>query len=607
MSTASPTPSPTPEDTHIVEEVCPRAFGQFACLNLSGSSFLLILILLGLIVTVLLLEYIQHLIKHAMSGSAFWKTFYHAIESELTNLGLLSFVLFILSQALGEANTHESEQLSEFIELVEFMHIILFITMITYILFIAMAAREAQRFLNAWRVVSSLDKKKQIARFIAGGVTSYGAPTLFKRFLKVAFCWPGIVYRNLQGVEELEGEEETLVGAFDHSDGGEDYDDDVTHDVRDTISTMSDVQLVYSVFNTCVDESRKSKYRNSAGVKFMERQLRLKSVNTDKGKKRKFRLDIFQVATSFVICDAFLRAHGLPRDLPFSYIDYVQACVTHTFSKIVHLGWRLWSLFLLLLILLSVAITLYRAVFNIDTTDLDNAFNTNPNDNEPVMNLFNVTGWVMLCLVLNSKKNEGSTLAGLLKIVADGEQDSSPSEGAPASVPLQDPLLNRSTSTNLIDNLDLPQIKGKSMCATFCPRFSSSVKEDEYRKAFTLYAPDWNLRLYQATVFFYGLFISLSITVFVHVDGYYLTVLSTLLFPFFIIGSFGYRSPKFVSLRYFGPTLHRKDIYQELVDKAWVKYENGERLWDTSNERDVKAMDEMYNVLMHGTARKEHK
>ena len=180
-----------------------------------------------------------------------------------------------------------------------------------------------------------------------------------------------------------------------------------------------------------------------------------------------------------------------------------------------------------------------------------------------------------------SFKSNQTTLIKLLQIAV----------GAPRSS-IGDPLLpseERAPSSTAI--------KGRSLGATMCPCFSKEVKRDPYRQCFFGSAPDWYLRHYQATVFFYGLFISLFVTMFIHVDGWLASSATTLLLPFFIMGGFGFSSPKYIAIRYFGTSLVKQEIFERCVTEAWEKYKAGERSWDLDCEEDFKTVDDMFAVL----------
>jgi hypothetical protein len=47
------------------------------------------------------------------------------------------------------------------------------------------------------------------------------------------------------------------------------------------------------------------------------------------------------------------------RDLPFDYTEFISKHVTAMYIKIVHLGWRLWMLFLILLLTGSAGTMIY--------------------------------------------------------------------------------------------------------------------------------------------------------------------------------------------------------------------------------------------------------
>jgi len=371
MPSPAPTPAPTPLNTDYIEDICSAPFGTFACLNLSGSSPYLILILIGLILTVNTIDYAKYSIQHAMSTSTFWTSFYHSLESELTSLGLLSFSLFLFSQALGSAGRDEENELREIVELTEFMHIILFLSCATYIFFIAMSGREAQRYLKSWRQATSPKAVAALKLFMAGEEIETVPPVgPLWRICRVFWCWGWLLYRNFSN-KDLEDD---LLAQVELNDPPPSL-DDPTH------PPVSDVQLIHSIFLLTLraipppfpglpPHSPKSLGKAFLGT------LGLKSTTT------KHHIDVFQTVTAFLIRDAFLRIHDLPRDLPFNYIDYSSSCCTAMFCKICHLGWRLWSLFLVSLVAISAVIEVYYVGTGTEREDIDKAFNSDPNNNK---------------------------------------------------------------------------------------------------------------------------------------------------------------------------------------------------------------------------------
>jgi len=102
--------------------------------------------------------------------------------------------------------------------------------------------------------------------------------------------------------------------------------------------------------------------------------------------------------------------------------------------------------------------------------------------------------------------------------------------------------------------------------------------------------------MYQVTALYLGLLISLFITVFMFVDNA-TTLFWYSVFPLLItLRRFGFQSPKYASLRYFG-SLAPPEILEPLVADAWERYARGERRINLENSEN-ELIKEMYRMVL---------
>jgi len=72
----------------------------------------------------------------------------------------------------------------------------------------------------------------------------------------------------------------------------------------------------------------------------------------------------------------------------------------------------------------------------------------------------------------------------------------------------------------------------KTWGGKYCPGFSRWTNQDKYRVAFFGNAPDFSLRLFQLSIFFFGLFTSMFISIFIFIPEVRSLWWNAVLFPF---------------------------------------------------------------------------
>jgi len=133
---------PTGSSSEDVHPSCSASWpGTFACLDLSGVTIPLGVILILLVAFAVTIEHLLHKAIHAASHDRFWRNFMAALISELSMLGIISFTLFLTSQLGNLTDDH--------VHLIEFVHLTLFLMMIFYYLVIAWMAVSSKRILKS--------------------------------------------------------------------------------------------------------------------------------------------------------------------------------------------------------------------------------------------------------------------------------------------------------------------------------------------------------------------------------------------------------------------------------------------------------------------------
>ncbi|GMI08942.1 hypothetical protein TrVE_jg11412 [Triparma verrucosa] len=602
-----PSYSESEDDDGGGSDVCHQAFGEFACLNLAGLPLILCSILLCLVFLILLLEQGIHALKHSAQKSRFWRKFWEALEGELIMLGLLSFSLFLLTQGLTGT---KDESLEHFITLIEFVHIILFITMITYICVIARSGQVAQRWISRMRM-----QQKN-----------------FQRLQKI-----------VDGAERVSFWE-TLKSCCTKNGDGEGEDDEPSQS-ESMSESESYSKFASQIFKLALDsEDRKNKrccrspLRSSlmffswimcccVGRPLRRGKVWFSRARLSFGRGKGKRIDVYMVATQFLLCDAFLRSQNLPVDLPFDFVEYTSKATTHMFVKMVKLGWRLWTIFLTFVLGVAALSGIYHKINGNVVESTDTIFTDDPDDNLVFYNTFFTFGYVLLFYNFRSISTTDTTFEKLIQLemkrirkrerqaaeraagsgtesVTDPLNESHASSlGLPLLSPQRDPNTTASTVTTTDVSLGLNpdakwlcvRLNGKSGQETFCPCTVHDISP--YKKLFFNNAPDWCLRIYQATVLYYGLFLSTYVTVFAFLstaDATY--TYFSLILPLVAILAAGQAFPKYASVRYFGD-LSRPEILDPLVEEAWEKYRNGERRIQIDNPAEVEAIRSMYELV----------
>jgi len=345
-------------------------------LNLGSLPLILCSILLVLIVFILSLEHLFHEARAKAEKSKFWKAFWKAFEEELTILGVVSFILFLLAQGLSGAN---EESLENMITLIEFVHIILFVTMVFYLCLIAMVGSKAQDYVKKMRHQQAQFKRLQEAALDADTIT------VCEKVKDFFFFDPNNKELEAWSVgEEGEGEEE------------EHKRQEASPSSESAQDSTSYAQFALDIFKLSA-KLKKNTNRAKARKYFSGSMLRVKSASK-RGRKRK--IDTFMVGTQFLMGDAFLASQGLPPDLPFDYVEYTSKVVTHMYIKLIHLGWRVWSVFLAVTILSAAFAGLWHKIHGNTQENTDSIFTDDPNNNENFTYFFMIVG-VFLILNLN--------------------------------------------------------------------------------------------------------------------------------------------------------------------------------------------------------------
>ncbi len=130
------------EDAHGHPTCAARWPGTFACLDLASISIPLSVTIFLLVLFALVTEHIIHTCIHRAAHDRFWRTFAAALLAELSMLGIISFVLFSISQLAPLTDDH--------IHLIEFVHLTLFLMMIFYYLVVGWIAYSSKAILSKY-------------------------------------------------------------------------------------------------------------------------------------------------------------------------------------------------------------------------------------------------------------------------------------------------------------------------------------------------------------------------------------------------------------------------------------------------------------------------
>ncbi len=562
----------TDDGGHQESPECSVPFAKYSCLNLTGLPLTLCTILLALIIMILLIENGMHAIKKRAEKSSFWRAFMTALEGELTSLGLLSFTLFLTQQGLtGSKDSH----LEHVVELVEFTHILLFLTMVCYLLMVAMCGQGSQKFIAQMRDAQRVQRHFQQPNFN----------------LKVDV---GDLRRQIKN--------KTCCGWRRRCSGGDDGADDESQPLG---SFPQFARQLYAIYRPMLGWWGPQRY-------FLPRH-RLKMKNCKPMDPFGGRpVDIFQTATVFLLADAFLRSHGLPRDLPFDYVEYLQRCTTKMFIKMIRLGWRIWVVFIITILLTAAGMGVINVSEGYGEENIDVIFVDDPNENWKFLISFEMVGWILMLLLFRIIPQMGKTFVGVVRRarkdgqnamqnVTDGAADTS---GDISILSMHAPLMPQTPGEQkrgqdrqtLIHHVTRDIRKGKTLGQTFCPCCSKSNAKDPYRSLFILKSPDFALRFFQCCILYYALFIALSLTVLMFVDGFWSTSYQFVLLPILLLRVLGGRSfPKYASIRFFG-NLTEEDIFRDLLDDAWSRYREGKRRIDIAE--DTEAIEDMYRMVL---------
>ena len=114
--------------------------GEFACLDLESQTIPLAILVCILVLFALTAEHIIHKAVHAAHHDRFWRNFAAAMLAELSMLGLISFVLFAISQSRASIGENQ-------VMLIEFVHLTLFIMMIIYYALVGVLAKATKNVL----------------------------------------------------------------------------------------------------------------------------------------------------------------------------------------------------------------------------------------------------------------------------------------------------------------------------------------------------------------------------------------------------------------------------------------------------------------------------
>ncbi|GMH65493.1 hypothetical protein TL16_g04213 [Triparma laevis f. inornata] len=87
---------------------------------------------------------------------------------------------------------------------------------------------------------------------------------------------------------------------------------------------------------------------------------------------------------------------------------------------------------------------------------------------------------------------------------------------------------------------------------------------DEWRHCFPLKAPEFPLRTFQGVLMFFSLFLGMGLLIFFHIDPMFMAF--SIIQPFVYLYLFGLQQvPFYASLRFFGPTLSKNSLVDDLV------------------------------------------
>ena len=134
------------------------------------------------------------------------------------------------------------------------------------------------------------------------------------------------------------------------------------------------------------------------------------------GRGRNRKINVYMVATQYLLEDAFLRSQNLPVDLPFDFVEYTTKCTTHMFVKMINLGWRLWSIFLTWILAIAIFSGLYHKLNGntFETTDI--IITHDPDNNVTFYNAFTISGWILICYNFLCLAFSDSTFEGLIRL-----------------------------------------------------------------------------------------------------------------------------------------------------------------------------------------------
>jgi len=241
----------------------------------------------------------------------------------------------------------------------------------------------------------------------------------------------------------------------------------------------------------------------------------------------------------------------------FSYTDYLSSATTHLFTKMIHVGWRVWSA---LIVTLSVLTGLFCILMASDvsnpngsssldfTTQLHRMWfppSKSVTDNNFVVNFLNIFGFIFLII------------SRLIYVTVNNETFLSAISDL-AFTPPSSPPSTEVTMNDLSSELLPPANKGKKKrpkaTTLFDPFRRCGDKrewEDPYAAVWFMKAPDLMVRVYQSQVLFFSFYASAFILTLRFAND--LAWVFFVLYPVIVLFGMGYKLlPHYASVRYVG-------------------------------------------------------
>ncbi len=249
----------------------------------------------------------------------------------------------------------------------------------------------------------------------------------------------------------------------------------------------------------------------------------------------------------------------------FDYSSYVNSCTTHLFVKMIHVGWRLWTVVILVLSALVGLFSVLQRTNNL-TEQLEHMWLSDGRmieSNNFAVDFFNITGAILLvlsrCLYL-AVVNDG-VVERMEALIESEEQRGSCTVQEEMSEELSTPL------TNFAHNQSR---KAPGDRTTIFDPFRRCMRqrdsEDPYRSLWFLKAPDLLLRVYQSNILFFSFYAAAFLVILRFANTY--AWIFFVVYPAIVLFGVAYQMlPYYAMCRYIGSLT---------LENAFVQAYNGE-------------------------------